>query len=165
MGFGVPGYSSDDWWWGNSMKFLESQSSIFWSQLVYNLYVLMVSNFHLVGVGFLQKQLRNVPQMLLSLSFKEEWKVLWLCYMADPLLKFLHFLVKQLFLFLHVYIFLIIKSWTRLLRFKGAWNKIFSLKRQRAWGGGLVYLRGSWRVLLGFTDRLMDSPADLQMFW
>lgn len=54
------------------MKFLESQSSIFWSQLVYNLYVLMVSNFHLVGVGFLQKQLRNVPQMLLSLSFKEE---------------------------------------------------------------------------------------------
>lgn len=165
MGFGVPGYSSDDWWWGNSMKFLESQSSIFWSQLVYNLYVLWSAISTWWESGFCKNSLGMCLRCCyLCLSRRNERScdsAIWLIHC----LNFYISLSNSYSLFLHVYIFLIIKSWTRLLRFKGAWNKIFSLKRQRAWGGGLVYLRGSWRVLLGFTDRLMDSPADLQTFW
>ena len=56
------------------VMFQESQSSIFWFQLVWGQHA--VNFVYLVGVLVSAKQLKNVHQSLLSMLFREELKIL-----------------------------------------------------------------------------------------
>ena len=125
------------------------------------------SFFPLVLVLVSAKQLRNVHQTLLSMSFREERKVLWLCYVAHLLSELL--LVSRLnnyILFLHIHIFLIINSWSFATQ-RRCKAKPFASRDKEHCGGGAHIAKGSQRVLLGVTiiDFLPKVRREVIWWW
>ena len=94
------------WWWGNRVV-SQGLTSILRLHPVWRLCIHghhAVNFYHLVGVLVSAKQLRNVYQTLLYMSFREELKILWLCYMADLLFKLLPVLLAQLLFFVTTFL-------------------------------------------------------------
>ena len=113
------------------------------------------------------KQIRNVYQTLLSMSFREELKILWFCYMADRLLKLSPVLLAQchlLILLLHAHILPVLKSWASLLWLRGGLgDKSFSTNKRQ---GRESAPERTYRVLLGYRTEtqpwLLGGPGALQ---
>ena len=97
----------------------------------FGVYLLVDSSFHLVGVRFLQKQLRNVHQTLVSRSFRKELWVLQLCYLADLAFKLLRALpLDCCSLSLRGLTPLIINPWARLSEIQGRFRRLKVLFKQ-----------------------------------
>ena len=92
-----------DWWWGDRVVFWESQSSIFFFQLVWGPCACgqhSVNLFHLVGVLVSVRQLKDMAQDTIYSSWGGT-KGPWLCFMAQLLLFCLAWLFSFVSAFSH----------------------------------------------------------------
>ena len=128
-------------------------------------YMLVVSSFLLVGAWFPQKQLINVHQTLLFMSFREELKILWLCYVADLLYTWLPVSQPKSYSYNRVHIFLIINSQASLLRLWRGLKQSLSLQEtgDMGWGNSSTQEdpKGSCLVLISIWEpsRCSGSPV------
>ena len=121
-----------DWWWG-SRAVSQGLTLIRWLQSVWGPCAHghhVINFFHLVGALVSVKQFRKVRQILLSMYFREELKILWLPY--GWLFKLLPVHLAQLLLLsLHVHIFSITDSWASLLWLRGGLGDYSFSKNKR----------------------------------
>ena len=98
------------------------------------------------------------------MSFREELKVFWLCYMADLLFKLLPVSWSNSYsLLLCVHIFLIINPWANLLRLRRGLKQSLLLQEtgDMGWGGGRI----PERVLKGAAWLQEDESWPLGPPW
>lgn len=121
------------WCWDDRVVFQKSASSTFSSQPIRGLRA-CGQQFPCGGSLVSVKQVRGEHQTLLSVRFREELRVLGLCWSVIKIVT--SFQPSSSSLFLHIHIFLIINFWARLLRLRGGLMQVLWVHETETWGWG-----------------------------
>ena len=142
------------WWWDDRVVSQRLTSLILSLHSVWELQAYghhAINFFYMVGVSIFVKQLRNICQTLLSMSFREWVNILWLCHMANMLFKlFWVLLTKLLFLELQVHIIPIINNWAKSFVTQGSFSA--NKKQSEDMLGGKTLYGPAWLQSSIFFD-------------